>query len=622
MCGIAGCSFPARKEVRDALKRLSHRGPDGGKVRCDTAATLGTVRLAIVDRDRRALQPMATGGVWASLNGEIYNFRELQERLIREGHAFATACDTEVVLRAYLQWGREAFSMFEGMFAIALRDSRDETIHLARDAMGIKPLYYAIVRDEGQEHLVFASEIKALLAFPQLPLNIDRLAVAEYLAFRFVPGERTLLDGVRRLLPGHHLEWNRGHVHLSAIPRALHTGRAGDLKGLLAEATRRCMQGDAPIGIFLSGGLDSSIIAALCARIAPNPGALYAFSIAISRENDESEFARQAADAAGLAYHKVTYEPLAEDFERIAWFQDDLVSDPVLLANYQLAREAAEHVRVVLCGEGADELFGGYAHYRMMEHVANMMRLPPGLRKAGGRLLSLVPTAAWDAVFPYPASIGSAGAARIHEILNASNPGSAYFPFVRMFDIQDAERLAGWGPRASMSAWSERLAAQPGGTFTERVMRFEQDQWLPHYILKKLDRMTMCHSLEGRVPFLSTEVVDIARTLPLAMKIGAGTNKRALRTAFVGSVPRGILRRKKYPFHVLGDSRFETMLREEVRSMLREAPWPDWLNKYECVWAAKRMDGSILRQRQAFSIVMLLHWLRHFMPGGVSGPAL
>ncbi len=602
MCGIVGCSFEDRDSVKRALRLIAHRGPDGSRVLSGSHATLGAVRLAIMDRGRRALQPMSAEGVWAALNGEIYNFPELRQALEKAGHRFSTSCDTEVVLHAYREWGEDCFSRLEGMFAIAIVDKG--IIHLARDRMGIKPLYYSL--NEG--NIIFGSEIKTILSFPGLSRDLDRDALTDYFRFRFVPGQRTLFRHIKRLPAGHRLRFADSAIHMEQLSPAPQK-QPLDLKSALTDAVMRHLQGDAPIGIYLSGGLDSSIIAALASRQTSKE--MHSYTIALSGSNDESALAASVAEKFGLTHHNLTFDPKRQDIiSRIAWFQDDLVADPVLLANYQLAEAASKQVKVILCGEGADELFGGYNHYGQLRLLSAAMRIPRIVRSAASAAAARLPVSLLDVIFQYPASIGIAGRERTAAMLRRKSAEEAYFSYVSLFDSEERMPL-----RRELTGfpWPATLKNQPGKTLAERVMRFEQQEWLQHYILSKLDRMTMCCSLEGRVPYLSPEVVRIADSLPLGAKISHGSQKVCLRQAFRQELPAHIIKRRKYAFFALCDHESEQMLKEDALALLERLPLPRELDKVACSDVINRMDGSLIRQRQGFSVALLFHWLEHFL---------
>lgn len=604
MCGIVGCSFEDRDSVKGALRIIAHRGPDGSRVLSDRHATLGAVRLAIMDRSRRALQPMSAEGVWAALNGEIYNFPELRQALEEAGHRFSTCCDTEVVLHAYREWGEDCFSRLEGMFAIAIVDKG--TIHLARDRMGIKPLYYSL--NDG--NILFGSEIKVILSFPGVPRDLDRDALTDYFRFRFVPGKRTLFRHIMRLPAGHRLRFTNSTIHMEQFSSAPQK-QPRDLRSALTDAVTRHLQGDAPIGIYLSGGLDSSIIAALASQHTSDE--IHSYTIALSGSNDESALATGVADKFGLTHHNITFDPRKQGLiSRIAWFQDDLVADPVLLANYQLAEAASKQVKVILCGEGADELFGGYNHYSQLNLLSAAMRIPRIVRSAASAAVARLPVSLLDASFSYPASIGIAGRKRTAAMLRRKSAEEAYFSYVSLFDSSEKIPLR---REPTHFPWPATLKNQPGKTFAERVMRFEQQEWLQHYILNKLDRMTMCCSLEGRVPYLSPEVVRLADSLPLGEKISHGSQKICLRQAFKPDLPAHIIKRKKYAFFALCDRESEQMLKEDALVLLERIPWPEELDKGACSDVINRMDGSLINQRQGFSVVLLFHWLEHFRSG-------
>ena len=555
MCGIAGFNFPDRELITSMNACLAHRGPDHGNVYVDDAVSLGHRRLSIIDLSAASHQPMSdpSGETWLVYNGEIYNFRELRASLEREGASFRSSGDSEVLLHAYRRRGVSFLRELNGMFALALYDKPRGRLLLARDPFGIKPLYY----HEAGGRFVFASEIKALLRH-DVPRRLHRPAVAEFLTFRFNNGPQTLFEGVRKLLPGSYLEYDvrAGRVIEEGTfwqpPPA--DSSEGDLdmlarrlKELVLEAVRIRLVADVPLGFFLSGGIDSTIVVAAARELGAE---VKAFSAGFDTTN-ELPFARVAAARFAHAFQEVHIgdEALAL-MDDVVYHMDEPVGDAAFLAVYVLAREASRAVKVVLAGEGADELLAGYDRYKAFVYGGLLSRLTPGaLARMGAAHLSENP-------------------ARVLRILGEKDAGKRYLEVIRLFPAEEIARLGVAEPEQPM--------AQGGvnGMFESDPLRaaqlFDLRTLLPNDFFLKADKMTSAFGLELRVPFLDPAVVDFSLRLPRRAKLRGWNEKYLLKRAFAASLPDAIVRRRKHGFNVPQDHWLRGPLYEPLRRMLLE----------------------------------------------------
>jgi asparagine synthase (glutamine-hydrolysing) len=558
MCGIAGIvklngtdlvEESRLKQMRDVIR---HRGPDGEGLWIDGPVGLGHRRLAIVDV-AGGLQPMSTedGAAWVVFNGEIYDHTRVRAELERRGHRYRTRSDTETILHLWQEDGERCVERLGGMFAFALWDRSRQRLLLARDRLGIKPLYYAVTDQE----LLFASEIKAILAAMAERPAFNEAILPEFLATRFVAGEETFFRGVRKLLPGHTLTWAPGEGIRTRrywrLPAAIREGHASmreealDVRARLDAAVRSHLMSDVPLGVFLSGGIDSSAIAALMARAVPEP--IHAFSVGFAEaEADELPYARLAARSVGAVHREVVVSP-GEFFRalpRLVWHEDEPIAFTSSVPLYFVSRLAAEDVKVVLTGEGADELFLGYNRYRVTAWNQSAARTYE----------TIVPAAARDAVRRTVASLPPrlARYARRSFAALPSGPRALFFENFSVFPpalqaglLSDRQRLAARDPYAAGLAAYD---AAPGGAL-ERMSYADIQTYMVELLMKQ-DQMSMAASIESRVPFLDTALVEHVAAMPGSLKLRGWRTKAVLRAAVRDLVPPAILSRRKMGFPV------------------------------------------------------------------------
>ena len=526
---------------------IRHRGPDDEGIHVEPGVGLGMRRLSIIDLST-GHQPIHNEdqSVWLVFNGEIYNYRELRRELESAGHRFYTASDTETIVHAYEEWGEGAFVRLRGMFGIALWDRRKRMLLLARDRSGMKPLHYA----ERDGRLYFGSEIKSLLAAHAVDREIDLEALDHYLSFLYAPRDRALFKGVRKLPPGHYLRWQDGRCDVRTYWEIAATetfrGSADEaavaLRGVLAGAVRSHMMSDVPLGAFLSGGVDSSIVVGLMAEASDRP--VKTFSIGFDDPAfDELEHARTVARHFGTDHHEFVVRPdgLAI-LDRLIEHFDEPFADSSAIPTWYVSEMARRHVTVVLSGDGGDELFGGYDRYIPHPRVAQFDRLAlPGMREAAGRLWPLLPHGARGKNFLRHVSRDMEGR-YIDSVafFQADERRTLYSPDVR-------RALDRWNSEDTVASRFARFASLPPHS---RMMRFDFETYLPEDVLTKVDRMSMAHSIESRVPLLDNEVIDFAASLPTAFKIHNGRRKHVLKESAKTLLPPGILDRKKQGFGV------------------------------------------------------------------------
>lgn len=582
MCGIAGFISPARADAAalvPMLARIAHRGPDGQGTFVEGPAALGHCRLAIIDLQGGA-QPLYSEdkNFVVVFNGEIYNYRELTAELTALGHTFATRTDTEVLLHGWEQWGRELLPRLRGMFAFALWDRRAQVLFCARDMFGIKPLYYCRCADGT---LLFASEIKAFLDHPSFEKQLNTAQLPLYLSCQYSPGRDTFFAGVQKLLPGHFLEFSEGIVRTTRwVQPAFLPGDTppapDELEAVLRQSAEAHKIADVEVAGFLSGGVDSAYLTALA-----RPARTYTISYA-EPKYDESFPARALARNLGLRNRVRCISPgeFWDAVPAVQYHMDEPMADAAAVALYFLNREAARDVKVVLSGEGADELFGGYNIYRDPFTARWYNRLPPWLRGGLGAAASLLPP----------------GPGVNFLVRRGLSLEERYFGPTALLTEREKRRLLpgyeGDGDPVCLteSIWDMTEDQDP----VTRMQQVDLQLWLAGDILLKADKMSMAHSLELRVPYLDKEVFALAAALPAAAKANARMTKIALRQAAARTLPPAAAARKKLGFPV------------PVRDWLRQEPYT---SRVRAVFSRPAAG-------EFFNVRLLHTMLNHHLHGG------
>ncbi|HEX5314271.1 MAG TPA: asparagine synthase (glutamine-hydrolyzing) [Gammaproteobacteria bacterium] len=565
MCGIAGivgrgAGDVALEELRAMAQVLRHRGPDEEGFYLGDTAGLAIRRLRVIDL-ATGRQPMRSedGAIAIVLNGEIYNYLELRRELEHRGHRFRSRSDTETVLRAYEAWGLDCVRKLRGMFAFALWDERRKTLHIARDRLGIKPLYYGEIAGR----FVFASELKAILQLPALRRSLNPDALDHLLATLTTPATESIVAGVHKLEPAHTLSLAPGRApeirrywSVEFEPDRTHDAAyfADGLRELLAESVRLHCLSDVPLGAFLSGGVDSSAIVALMARTSAKP--VKTFSIGFENGAfDERDHARRVAQEFGTEHHELVLDADIEPLlERLAWHLDEPFGDSSAIPTYAVSELAAREVTVVLSGDGGDELFAGYDKYGVEERERRRERLPALLRRGLGRVGSALPEGARGRNF-----LRHLGLSGMERYLDA---GALFDRAQRDFLVLPEARARNRGDEQTL----ERGLDGSRLHWLSRLQQLDLGEYLPLDILTKVDRMSMAHSLEARVPLLDHKLVEFAATIPPELQRRNGESKHIFKTAMRGILPEATITRRKQGFAVpLG-----TWFRGRLTSMLHE----------------------------------------------------
>jgi asparagine synthase (glutamine-hydrolysing) len=577
MCGIAGfvsrtedAGTPAASEILDRMCRvIAHRGPDDQGTLVRGPAALGMRRLSIIDL-AGGHQPMSGCDPEVSIvfNGEIYNYRELRRGLESRGHRFKTSSDTEAILHAYEEQGASCVESLRGMFGLAIWDGRARTLFVARDRAGKKPLYYTLT-PEGT--FVFGSELKSLLQHPEVRREVNPEALDAYLSFGYVPDPLGIFRGVEKLPPGCHLTYAEGRVSVAQywdFPFEPEEGRTEDewveeLRVLLDEAVRVRLVADVPLGAFLSGGVDSSAVVGLMARASDRP--VKTFSIGFREDSyDELKYARVAAQRFGTDHHEFTVTPdVCALVDELVWHFDEPFADSSALPTYMVSKMARDYVKVVLSGDGGDELFAGYTRYAVERRRGGFARLPrvvrAGLMRPLGRRL------------PH----GARGRNFIHNV--ALDPVARYVEEVSVFtrlnkpSLYTAEFRQSLGASDPAARFRSTAARVRTGEPLDALLYLDAKTYLPGDILTKVDRMTMAVGLEARAPLLDHKLAEFVGRVPARFKMRGLETKHLFKRAVEGLVPEEILRRPKQGFGVPIQQWINRELRGRTRETLLDA---------------------------------------------------
>jgi asparagine synthase (glutamine-hydrolysing) len=616
MCGICGVfNFGTRAPAdRDALKRatdaMAHRGPDDEGFYLQGEVGLGNRRLSIIDLPG-GHQPISNEdeSIWITFNGEIYNYRELRADLLERGHLFRTSSDTEAIVHLYEEYDLACLDRLRGMFAFALWDARKRRLLLVRDRVGIKPVFYRL--EPGR--LVFASESRALRELTEQPLEVDPQSVYDFFGFRYIPAPRTFYRGMEKLLPGHFLLADSSGVHTRAywdIPAEEDTPRPGrevaeELIEQLRESVRLRLVADVPLGVFLSGGTDSSAVVALMTELEAWP--LRTFSVGFEEpEYSELPYARAVARRFGTQHHELIVHPeqLSNELAHLVAFRDEPLAEPTDVALYLLSRLAAGSVKVVLAGEGGDELFAGYPKYAADPLAGLVSALPQQVTRALIRWLPYRQRRAKIAL----------EALSIRDEAERSATWFASFSREEREKLFAPEFLAQVDPAHPARVFESYMGKQRERTPLKRMLYADLKVWLPDNLLLRGDLMTMAASIEERVPFLDHKLVEFAARVPTKLLTQGLRAKVLLKRALERFLPREVIYRRKVGFAVPVGEWFRKPLKSFVTDLLLSsaARRRGYFNPASMEMYLREHFGGIRdRQKQLWALVNFELWRQH-----------
>ena len=629
MCGIFGFSgFNEDGLLSRMGDSLAHRGPDGRGCYQDEAHRfyMGMRRLSIIDLEGGS-QPIYNEdrSMAVCFNGEIYNYIELHDQLVQRGHTFRTRSDTEVIVHAYEEWGRECLKQFNGMFAFALHDSRTGETFFARDRCGQKPFYYH--RNNGR--FVFASEVKAILECAQVPRACNVPAIDAYLALRYVPEPRTMFQDIFTLPAAHFLLLNDdGSVMIQRywdVP--IFQGEypadsvlLDEAEAMLRNAVRLTMRSDVPVGGYLSAGVDSSLLVALMTESSDK---VNTYSIGFSSPGDETHDAAETARLLGTTHHEVQCAP--HDFDllpKVVWHMDRPVGDALIMAFYKLAEGAARDLKVVISGEGADEIFAGYSFQNVIQVAEWYHQAVPGFLhdRLAMPILRGIPVDFLNKFFIFPARLGRQGKARIVDFMDGYRRRNLFENYVSLKTLwpRDARAAAYTSEfkRLATDSWIPPLRDH-SGLFLDRLLKIQWDEWLQDWCIIRQDKNTMAHSLEIRLPFLDHNLIELAFRVPPRLKNNGLRDKIIERKIAAKLLPRKVTQRRKNPFFLPMEFFFE---HPQIRGLIAETLNEAQVRKrgyFDSTYVKALLEKMETREfvylKQVMALVILELWHRVFI---------
>lgn len=639
MCGIVGFLNLNKQPLEDGEKHLSkmcasiaHRGPDEEGWKVIGPAAIGMTRLAIIDVSG-GQQPISNedNTIWIVFNGEIYNFQELQKIVLERGHTLRTKSDTETIVHLYEEFGIDCLKYLEGMFAFAIWDSRKERLFIARDRMGEKPLHWGVF--DGQ--LVFGSELKTILAHPKSRKDLDNVALQKYLALEYVPNPHSMFAGINKLPPAHFMLVENGQTHIerywlpeTKVEDISETEACEKLISLLSKSIEGRLISEVPLGVFLSGGIDSSAIAALATKVANKPIKTYSIGFE-DKSFDESSHALAVAKHIGSEHEVCTFSP-EMGFETLSelWnILDEPLADASIVPTYFLSKMTRKHVTVALAGEGGDELFGGYPTYQAHKMAPMWSIIPEGVR--GGLLepaMNKLPVNMNNLSFDYKVKrfIRSA----------AEPPVRRHLRWMGSIPVAEQEALVTAAHRSLANGQTEETlfndlplvnlnGAHKNGNMSKNailevvnnIMRLDMTTYLPDDLLVKSDRASMAASLEVRLPFLAFPLIEFALSLPPSMKVRGMTTKYLLKKAVTPYLPEYIMKRPKKGFGIP----VAKWLRQEFRPVVDELLCQSFIEKqgiFQWVYVKNMLDEhmsmKVDRRKELWTMLMFQWWWKKF----------
>lgn len=624
MCGIAGFLdlqiLPAKPcdSLDRMLGSIAHRGPDDQGTLVDRELQMGMRRLSIIDL-ADGHQPIydESGRYAVIFNGEIYNYRELREELLARGHILKTHSDTEVIVHLYEEFGYSCLAHLRGMFAIAVWDNQKRTLFVARDRLGVKPVYYT----QSSGLFIFASEIKSLLQHRAVNASPNLQAISSYLSLKYTPAPQTMFAGIHSLPPGHYLVASANGISItqywdipfsdsneSKASAKDDADYADELLSLLRESVRLRLRSDVPFGAFLSGGLDSSTIVALMAQELKDPVNTFSIGFDGAGYNDELPYANLVAQHFGCKHHalKITSDDFLRYADTVLWHLDQPIADQATIATFLVSKLASQHVKMVLTGEGGDELFAGYARYRGDQFARWFQWMPSSVSKSIRSVANQLP-----------------GLRRAKIAINAltqPNEATRFANWFPMFSDDAKQILLGHHTESIRSGaaeiFSRQLASCHSMDSLSRMLYVDSKLWLPDYLLLRGDKLTMANSLEARIPLLDHKLVEFAARLPSHLKLNGANSKVLLRRVAMSLLPAQIINRPKQGFPIP----IERWLRAEASPLMQDMLCQKAIEsrgllnaKYVGKLVAQHLRGYADHSTQLWGLISLEMWFRRFI---------
>jgi asparagine synthase (glutamine-hydrolysing) len=583
MCGICGFyGIEDKGLLQRMMKSLEHRGPDDSGTYIGRNICLGHRRLSIIDL-KTGKQPISNenGTITIVFNGEIYNYKELRSYLESRGHRFYTKSDTEVIVHCYEEYGEECTKRLNGCFAFAIWDDNKRRLFLARDRHGIKPLYYT----QFHNRFFFASEIKAILEYWEVKREVNIYALHDFLSYRCNSTEETMFKGIRKLMPGHSLSYEKKEVRIKKywdVKISPDETKSEDyysklLFKRLKEAVKIRLMSDVPLGAYISGGIDSSSVVGLMSKVVEEPIKTFSVGFGFEQEHDELKYARLISDTYKTEHKEIIVKPnTVKLLPKIVWHLDEPMSDPTCIPVYLLSERIKKYATVVLTGDGGDEQFAGYVQFKiMMLHKMYAQQFPHYVRKIIPPMVRFVPKRFLNLIFKYAATLGEEGFRRFSDFLKTDNKAKMYLDVVSIFSEEEKKEL--YSERTNEQTKNIDMVKDINKQYfsdnidsLSQVVRLDTDKILAEDMLMKADKMTMASAVEERVPFLDHNITELTAKIPPNLKLNGLKDKYILRKAMEGIVPKDILKRKKTRFFVPIHNWFTGELKELTKQVLDE----------------------------------------------------
>ncbi len=631
MCGICGFNFENKALISSMNGCISHRGPDAKGYFLDKNLSLGHRRLSIIDLSKRGSQPMFNedGTIALVYNGEIFNFKDFKSELEEKGHKFNSDTDTEAVIHAYEEYGTGCLRRFNGFFAFALYDMKKKLLFIPRDRLGIKPLYYYF---DGRKFL-FASEIKSILQDKTIRRELNIGALNQYFMLRFIHSEETIFRNIYRLKPGHYILFDLKSCSLTikkywdvAVSEKKESEEAciRNILGLFEDSVLKRQMSDVPLGVYLSGGIDSSAVVAMMSKLGIKDINTYSVGFQHDEIGNELKYAKSVSELFGTRHREFMIKPdIVRELPRIVWHMDEPIADPAFVPEYFLSKEAAKTVKVILAGDGADELFAGYDQYKFMALGNRISFLPRGVRKNIVPLVRLLPEEVINKIYKYSTATGTKIYDRLGKFLSCikEDRAKAYLEVFSVFDEEEKKQLLNpdFLDKGSIYREANSNYFNSKSNFLNQLLYHDLKTYLPEDLLMKPDKMCMAYGIEARVPFLDYRMVEYAFTLPAGMKLKGNTSKYIMKKAFGRILPKDILHRKKQPFQVPLDQWLSKELKSYFGDLLDDPINNQFFSRRHIRKIFDSYNNSkLFYGRQIWSLGIFNVWYKEYMEDSAS----
>lgn len=620
MCGICGFNFEDRKLLKAMADTIRHRGPNAAGYYSDKGISLGSRRLSIIDLSKAGNQPIYNEDKSIALvfNGEIFNFREIRQKLEKR-HSFISNTDSEVIVHSYEEYGTDCVRRFNGFWGFALYDSKKKTLFISRDRLGLKPIYYYYYGSR----FLFASEIKCLLKDKGIKRKINYDAISYYLTYRYIPSDLTIFSGIKKLKPGHCILldlktkkiklWEYWDIPLELEERDESVAQK-EIISLLKDSVEKRLISDVPLGVYLSGGIDSSSIVAMMKNFTDDIKT-YSLAFAHDRTGNELQHAKTVSEHFGTKHTEITIDTdIIKDLPKIVWHLDEPMCDPAAVPNYYLSREAKKSVTVILTGDGADELFAGYDQYKFLSLGYKMRMIPNSVKKIIPKSAKLIPKPLLNKIYKYSSATGSQMFDRLGKMMidMGDNKAKAYADVLGIFDDEEKKGILNFEFDSHYSEMNRKFFSKRD--FITQLTYFDSKNYLPEDLLMKPDKMCMAWSIESRVPYLDYRLVEYAFSLPSSLKLRGNTTKYILKKALKDYLPNETIHRKKQPFHMPLDEWFAKGLKDYFHGLLQDEVNYKFFSKKYIKKIFDRYESSKLYYgRQIWSLGLFNIWHKVFI---------